>query len=350
MNYQFKTWETINLPPVSGDTFFKILRLPSTNPGEAQTNVVYEGLILDGFGLQNLNEILSQYVYTESLIFGATEHIMQDDEQIWFFYIYYTQNDWQTWTSDTVKIYYNWTYETGNDRLKSTKPINIMDYRQYAIYSLMSRDGSEEQLNVYLENSLIDSFIIDIDSTWTYIRKLDDNDIEYPDEFNKAYSYDFFVTTQALLENNYRYKLDIGGNIYWVSNTCYNYCLYYLNQYGGYDYMLFGGRELQTDSLSKYSYKKNYVANSTDFGKVDYMTKIEEAWSLNTSWVTDEQAYKLRHLFTSNKMWLQDLNSGHITPVNITNKSFEHRTWKNQGRKLYSYIIEVKSSQEKYTM
>lgn len=348
MTYEFKTWETINLPAVSGDTYFRILRLQSSNPSEVQTGVIYDGLVLDGFGIQNLNEILGQYVYVEPLTFNDSEHIMQDDEQIWNFYIYYTQDDWQTFTSDTITLRYNWTYETGNDRLKSTKPINIMDYRQYAVYSLMSRDGTEEQFNVYLGNNKIDSFTIEQDSTWTYIRRLDN--IDYPGEFSWAFSYDFFVMRQTPLDDTRRYKLDIGGSIYWVSNTCYNYCLYYLNQYGGYDYMLFGGREIQTDSLSRLSYKQNYVANSSVFGKVDYMTKIEEAWSLNTSWVTDEQADKLKHLFTSNRIWLQDLNSGHITPVNITNKTFEHRTWKNQGRKLYSFTIEVNSSQEKYTM
>lgn len=348
MTYEFKTWETINLPAVSGDTYFRILRNPSSDPSEVQTGVIYDGLVLDGFGIQNLNEILGQYVYVEPLTFNNAEHIMQDDEQIWNFYIYYTQDDWQTFTSDTITLRYNWTYETGNDRLKSTKPINIMDYRQWAVYSLMSRDGSEESFNVYLGNNQIDSFTIEQDSTWTYIRKL--GNLEYPGEFSWAYSYDFFVTRVTPLDDTQRYRLDIGGSVYWVSNTCYNYCLYYLNQYGGYDYMLFGGREIQTDSLSRLSYKQNYVANSSVFGKVDYMTKIEEAWSLNTSWVTDEQADKLKHLFTSNKIWLQDLNSGHITPVNITNSSFEHRTWKNQGRKLYSFTIEVKSSQEKYTM
>ena len=348
MNYTFKTWETINLPAVSGDTYYRILRLPSSDPGNVQTGIIYDGLVLDGFGIQNLNEILGQYVYVEPLVFNSSDHLMQDDEQIWTFYIYYTQDDWYTFTSDTVTLSYNWTYETGNDRLKSTKPINIMDYRQFAIYSLMSRDGSEEPFIVTLGNTNIDSFTIEQNSTWTYIRKLDD--LNYPGEFSFAYSYDFFVTRQTPLYDTYQYKLDIGGNIYWVSNTCYNYCLYYLNQYGGYDYMLFGGRELQTDTLSRLSYKKNYIANSVDFGRVNYMTKIEEAWSLNTSWVTDEQSEKLKHLFTSNKIWLHDLNSGHITPVNITNTSFEHRTWKNQGRKLFSFTIDVKSSQEKYTM
>lgn len=347
--YSFKTWETINLPAVSGDTYFRILRQSSTDPSSVQNGVIYDGLILNGFGLQNLNEILGQYVYVEPLDFDSSEHMMQDDEQIWTFYIYYTQDDWETFTSDTVTLTYNWTYENNNSRLKSTSPINLMDYRQFAIYSSMSRDGSEEPFSVLLSNSTIDSFVIEGSSTWTYIRQL--NNLTYPGEFTMAYSYDFFVNrTSTQIDSSSSFRLDINGNIYYVSNTCYNFCLYYLNQYGGYDYMLFGGRELQTDDLSRLSYKQNYTANSVTFGKIDYLTTIKESWSLNTSWVTDIQADKLKHLFTSNKIWLQDLNTGHITPVNITNKSFEHRTWKNQGRKLFSFTIDVESSQDKYTM
>lgn len=347
--YSFKTWETINLPSVSGDTYFRILRQPSADPSSVQSGVIYDGLILNGFGIQNLNEILSQYVYVEPLTFNSNEHMMQDDEQIWTFYIYYTQDDWETFTSDTVTLTYNWAYDSSNSRIKSTKPINIIDYRQWVIYSTMSRDGSEEPFTVHLVNNTIDSYVIEGSSTWTYIRKIDD--LNYPGEFTIAYSYDFFVNRNAnQLDSTNRYKLDINGNIYWVSNTCYDFCLYYLNQYGGYDYMLFAGREMQTDNLSRLSYKQNYIANSNEFGKIDYLTTISESWSLNTSWVTDIQAEKLKHLFTSNKIWLQDLNTGHITPVNITNKSFEHRTWKNQGRKLFSFTIDVTSSQEKYTM
>lgn len=324
--YSYRTWETISLPPVTGDTFFCIYRRPTSYPGDDFNGRIYSGLVLDGYSIQNLNEILSQYVYTVDLDFDATDNVMSDDEQVYTFYIYYTQDDWVNWTRDIITIIYDWTYTNDNPSYKSTVPISVMDYRQYAVASMKSRDGEEEPVQVTLDGSTIDNFILDDVSTFTYIRNL----------------------SLLQLTDGFPHRLTINGVPYTIERTCYRYCLYYLNEYGGYDYMLFGGKEMQTDKINRLSYKRNYVANSVNFGKVDYLSRISETWELNTSWVTDTQAERLKHLFTSNKIWLQDLESGRIVPVNITNTSFEHKTYRNQGRRMYAYNISVSSSQEKY--
>ena len=113
---------------------------------------------------------------------------------------------------------------------------------------------------------------------------------------------------------------------------------------------LFRGKEIQTDKLTRLSYNKPYEANSTQYGKVNYLTKIEESWELNTSFLNDLQSSKMIHLLASNNLYLQDLNTGTITPVNITNSNCEHKTYKNQGRKMSTYTITVTNSQNKYRL
>lgn len=322
------------------DTDFIIYRLPTLTPGDTLTNIIYSGKILAGYSLLHINELLAQYVYTEDLVIDAS-HIIQDDEQYYKFFLYTTTDDWDTFTSDTITVIYDWSYEydAPNIRpIKSSIPINLIDYRQFAIQSMMSRDGTTEVIQAFLNSGsstqTIDNFAIDSSSTWTYFRWLNDGVIAWPTEF---------ITP---------YYLNINGIRYEVTSTCYEYCLYYLNQWGGYDYMLFGGRELQTDNLSRLSYNKHYTNNSKQFGQVDYQTTIKETWSLNTSWMTDTQADKLKHLFSSNKIWMQILSDPskqpHLIPVNITNTTYEHKTSKNQGHKLFAYDIEVKASQTKY--
>lgn len=353
--YEKKSWETLNLPPVSGDTTFIISRtsiVPTGQTPEDLESKIYTGLILDGFYLKNLEEILSQYVNPEPLVFDNPNHLVQDDEQYVSFYIFYTQDDWSTWTRDTVNITYNWSYGSTYAG-KSNRIINLVDYRQYFVYSMMTQGSSEEHIPVALDNNTIETLDIDAGSVWTYIRKFyDDSSVVLGAEFNYAYSYDFFVNkpfdTIGNAPSTEYHTLYIGGLKYYIANTCYNYCLFYLNEFGGWDYMLFAGRELQTDKLSRLSYKKNYVAQSTDFHKVDYLTTIDETWSLNTSWLSDIQSEKMLSLLASNRLYLQDLNKQTITPVNITNSSFEHKNYKNQGRKAYTYTIEVSASQTKY--
>lgn len=352
-SYIIHSYQTLNLPTVQDDTDFIIYRHPTSTPGDTLTGIVYSGKIVAGYSLQHLEELLSQYVYTEDLV-HTIQHIIQDDEQRFTFYLYTTTDDWDTYQSDTIRVIYDWSYEYDPPYIRTTKssiPINLMDYRQYAVQSFMSRDGSEESIQVVVGTQTIDNIYIDGESTWTYFRWLNDGLIQWPGEFSKAFSYDFFIySTQP--KEGFSYDIIINGVKYTVANTCYNYCLYYINQWGGYDYMLFAGKEMETDNLSRLSFKKPYVVNSQEFGQVDYQTTINETWSLNTSWMTDIQSDKLKHLFSSNKIWMQDLNDSskipHLIPVNITNSTYEHKTWKNQGRKLYSFTIDIKASQTKY--
>lgn len=332
-NYTIFTFETLNLLTVDVDTDFAIYRYATSTPGAMTTNLVFSGRIVAGYSLQHLDEILSQYVYTENLVYAASPYVIQDDEQRFTFYIYYSTDDWAHYSTDTVTVIYDWSYEFEPTAVRSTKssiPINFMDPRQFAIQSMMSRDGSEEPVQVVLDSATIDNFTIDGTSTFTYFRPLK------------------FAIDDPTIEHT----LSIAGINYTVKPTCYNYALYYLNQWGGYDYMLFGGRELQTDNISRLSYKQKYVVNTPLFGQTDYQATIQRRWSFNTSWLNDTQAEKLKHLFSSNKIWLQDLTMdtklSHIIPVNITNTSFEHKNWRNQGRKLYSYTIEVSASQPQF--
>lgn len=333
--YSIRSFQTLNLPQVSIDTDFIIYRYPTSTPGDTLTNIVYTGKIVAGYSLNHVDELLSQYVYTENLVY-TNDHIIQDDEQIFTFYLYTSTDDWTTFSTDTITVIYDWSYDYQPVYRKTTKssiPIDFMDYRQFGIQSMMSRDGSQEAIQVTVGQTTIDNIVIEGSSTWTYFRYLNDGTILWP---------------HAQGGDN----MFINGKKYTVKNTCFKYCLYYLNQWGGYDYMLFSGREIQKDNLSRLSYTKNYVVNSSEFGKTNYLTTINETWSLNTSWLTDIQSEKFKHLFSSNKIWLQDLTEDskipHLVPVLITNSSYDHKNYKNQGRNLYSYTIEVSASQTKY--
>lgn len=326
--YEYKSWQTINLPAVSGDTWFRILdHYVSTNPDSVLTGVIYDGLVLDGFGIQNLNEILSQYVIPSDITF--TSSVQTDNSTHFIFYIYYTQDDWLTWTYDQIIITYDWSYETRAQAVLSEPIVNTVDYRQFFLYSVKPATPDVQQIIlVTINNTQIDSFQISGYTCYNYVYDLNDYDFTNIDSTN--------------------YTLRIGGSFYSVKNTCNKYCIYYLNQYGGWDSMLFNGRELESDNLSRLSYKKNYIANSLDFNKVDYLTTLNETWSLNTSYLTDIQSSKMINLMGSNRLYIHDLETGKITPINITNSKCERKTYKNQGRKMSVYTIEVASSQPKY--
>lgn len=359
--YTYNAWETINLPPVSGNTYFRVSRQSLSNPGTATNGIIYDGLILDGLQLKNLNEVVSPYVRTEEITFPVSSVLIQDDEQIPNFFVYYSSNPpGDTWISgttsyDIINVKYNWSYETDIPFLRSYRPINLLDYRQYLVLSLkdISSPGSENNVSVSLDNRIKDSFSLADGSIWHYLLNL--NSLTYNGAFSFAYSYDFDVTRQGMVPGTYS-KLSISDDdrtfsySYNITNTCYKYALYYLNDIGGWDYMLFGGRELQRDDIKRLQYKKEYVSQALDWGRKNYLTQINEKWELNTSYVNDETSRKLQPLFSSNKIILQDLETSKLIPVNITNASVEHKTYRNQGRKLYSYTINIENSQDKFSI
>lgn len=351
-SYTYKSWETINLPNVNANTYFIILdHYVSTDPSNVTTGVIYSGLILKNYGIKNINEIISQHIMPKEISFTASGSTQEDNGMTKTFYVYYTSNDWASWTYDDITITYDWSYTSGDKTELSDPILNLIDYRQVFMYSAKADNPSGSTVIVKMNNSQIDTYTMTGTTVYNYVRRLDT--ISYPGEFTYAYSYDFFVDfTISNLPNQLVYgdiyALEINGRTYYITNTCYKYCLYYLNNLGGLDSLLFRGRELQSDKLSRLSYKSNYVAQSTDFYKKDYLTKINESWSLNTSFLTDLESGKMIQVMASNRLYLHDFDNDIIIPVNITNSSCDHKTYKNQGRKMATYEITVEASQPKF--
>jgi len=342
-SYSYKSWQTINLPVVSESTYFRILDHQSQTPETETTGVIYDGFIINGYYIQNLNEILSQYVKPYGISFISALQPDANSERT--FYIYYTTDGWNTTTMDDITISYDWSYDNSTYEVLSDPIFDLVDIRQYLLYSFHPLEVPYI-FTVRIDSIPVDSYNIEDNLHYNYVKKLSDID-NFPGEFSYAYSYDFLVTRNSLpLEDTV--DLYVGARKYTVAHTCYRYCLYYLNQNGGWDSLLFRGKVIQQDKLSRLSYKKNYIAGSLDFNKVDYLTTIQEDWQLNTSFLDDQHSEKMINLLASNKIFLHDLDEDKIIPVNIMNQKCEHKTYKNQGRKLYTYTIEVNSSQPKY--
>ena len=131
-----------------------------------------------------------------------------------------------------------------------------------------------------------------------------------------------------------------------VENKCVKYNLHYQNSAGGYDTLPIDGRkDKRTDSLTFEYYKSkgnNQNINKPQINK--FKVDITPKWELQTGWLNDEQSKKMYNLFTSQKVWLEDIDEGTFTPVYITNNAVEYKTFTNNGRKKYNYSISVTSA------
>ncbi|MEF2919926.1 MAG: hypothetical protein U0O22_05570 [Acutalibacteraceae bacterium] len=132
---------------------------------------------------------------------------------------------------------------------------------------------------------------------------------------------------------------------YKAVKSCNRYNLHYVNAKGGYDTLpIDGKKDKRTDNLTFEYFKSkgnNQSINKPQMNK--FKVDVTPKWELQTGWLNDEQSQKMYNLFTSQKVWLEDIDEGTFTPVYITNNSVEYKTFTNNGKRKVSYTIGVTS-------
>lgn len=141
----------------------------------------------------------------------------------------------------------------------------------------------------------------------------------------------------------------IDGREYYKINYCGEYAIYYLNSHGGWDAFLFEG-----NCIAKHNYEYKEYGRFAEYnepapvicfnrqGTVRYETQVENAWQLNTGWLTDAQSKRFAdNVYGSNQIYLHNLAENTIVPVYISDSSVEEKKFAN-GKKLINYALNVK--------
>lgn len=132
---------------------------------------------------------------------------------------------------------------------------------------------------------------------------------------------------------------------YKAEQWCGRYIIYYINAYGGLDWLLTEGYEEMTDTMTDSTITHPYSNISTEFGKAQYLRTISRKIKLHTGWMTNEESGRMHHLLESARVWLYDNENGSGVPVLIADTSMTYKTFENQGRQLVSYDINLEFSQ-----
>lgn len=132
-----------------------------------------------------------------------------------------------------------------------------------------------------------------------------------------------------------------------ASSYCGRYALLYLNSYGGWDSFLIEGKSEKSDRYTSYTTTQFYNNTTNQFGKNRYVNEITSVWELHSGWLNDSQSANLvQNLLSSNKVYLQDIDSNKIIPVIITNTDAVYKKFKNE-KVFVSYEIQIEESQNK---
>lgn len=142
-------------------------------------------------------------------------------------------------------------------------------------------------------------------------------------------------------------KLSVNGDNYNLVDSCCKFCIYYVNSVGGWDSFLIDGNDKKVDNITRYSTIKNFDNTKTDFERKNYISIINPKITLYTGWLNDDESSRIYNLLESNELYLHDLETGDIVPINILNNTCEYRTFSNNGRHKFNYEINVEVAQSK---
>lgn len=205
----------------------------------------------------------------------------------------------------------DWSYK--EDPLYTNSPCSIVDPRQLFIVS-----GDPRYKITYGDNT--------IQFTNLYTYRLDLSNITIPCGSKISV-----------------YKDNVIIKEYTVANGK-DYVLYYTNSVGGWDFITVKGNSTRKDNVTSSLYERRPIRPSKEFGSIKYLNTIIPSWSLNTGYIKGN----ISELVISLNVYLYDLNTKDLIPVNVTTTSAEYLNYTNNGKHFTNYTVEVEASQKNF--
>lgn len=314
--YEYPIWKDIYVDLPYEHNHFRLVNISSGF-------IMYEGMIYGIITSQvGITDVLRDYMTTVSdpfvNTFTSTQYLLVDMQ---------TSQDGVNWQSSyTFRLYYNYSYDEERKVYLEAQPIDYFDPRQYLLFTFQSYDNIKENIEITKKFGTTTSQTQSFSS------------------YNEQKTY----TSKAASNYSIKIKTSNEEKIFKDRCTNTNYAVYYINRYGGWSWMLFQGKNLKTDKTKQSTYMMDFDNNvGTEFNTKVYQNDITETWQLTSDYLTDKQSELLKHLYSSPLVYLHDLKEDKVMSVLVDTKSFDYKTYRNQGRKMFTHTIKVNSSQTK---
>ena len=141
--------------------------------------------------------------------------------------------------------------------------------------------------------------------------------------FTGADYYRVYVSNASYVVSEYRF--------YKIDTQCSNYDkqrIVFLNRMGGYDYFSFTLDSKRSINITRTEYEKilNWNYSIGDRGKTILAQKAEAKMTMNSNWITENDATWLEELLTSPDTYILTTNNTKL-PIIITDNSYEVKTY-----------------------
>lgn len=290
-------------------------------PGETEPKIRINDICADY--LQNTLPNLSQAEFSE-LTFPLTFEVQVRSSSTWT-------------TKGSVSFINDWSYDDSYNpaTMGMSFPINgRIDARQWVVYTAYNA-------------STITATLTYTDGTTSQVII----PVEISADFSSDFNNDFAKTARAAASGTAVFDLSawdnvasitINGKVFQIVTDCREWALYYVNAFGGWDSLLIEGLTSEKDNLTRHTREMEYDnRDSRNRSRQNYINEIEKTYTLNTSWLSDEESAMMHHLLNSTEVYLYNINSGDMLPVILDNTTTEYKTYKGNGGRLVNYTIEA---------
>lgn len=278
----------------------------------------------------NVNDIIEDYTSDSIDITSSQRWQKTENEKVFTLATGTNENEMSDMFNLVVAD--DWSY---NDRAMTyftSDPIcYTLDSRQYFVFSVQNRYG--DTLPSYSYQT--DTMSVDGVESGDYKVVSDESYTQIIKDISNIKTID--ITEMNNVDDTRYFK---------VCTTKNKYCLYYKNLYGGYDSILLNPTSQLSASITDNTLTTDYDTTVLNHYKRSYSKTIQNKWTLKTNLLNDTQSEKMRHIYTSNQMWLHNLETGKLYAVNPVDKTFTEKTFKSNKHKPLSYTITV---EEAYT-
>lgn len=321
----FPIWKTMNIEIPIVTPFYSIKK------GD---DLIFSGKVYaqktDSVRSINVNDIIEDYTSDSIDITSSQRWQKTENEKV--FTLATGANETEMSDMFNLVVADDWSYADRARTYFTSDPIcYTLDSRQYFIFSVQNRYG--DTLPSYSYQT--DLVSVDGVETGDYKVVSDESYTQIIKDISNLKTID--ITEMNNVDDTRYFK---------VCTTKNKYCLYYKNLYGGYDSILLNPTSQLSASITDNTLTTDYDTTVLNHYKRSYSKTIQNKWTLKTNLLNDTQSEKMRHIYTSNQMWLHNLETGRLYAVNPVDKTFTEKTFKSNKHKPLSYTITV---EEAYT-
>ena len=318
---QYPTWKDVfvEIPRISDDENNMNYSVSVKNSETGNFDIVYRGnaVFTEQNPEINISEIVRDYAENNIDLYGEAGLTQKTN----LLEVLLNTEENENNLVASLFFYYDYSFDKDFKFNRNIPILNYFDERQSIFLSFLNLSGETNTVRISTGGRLL-HFTLDTPGIFHNKRAYNEGNVIINTPYNKM------VLTSK--------------------KTCAKYAIYYLNPLGGWDQLLIEGKVVKSIKFENKTFKRNFDNNTIEFENKHYLKNFVTSYKLTTGYLTDEQSKLMPNLIKTTKAYLFELETKRYIPVLINNNSTDIKTYRNQGRKLFTYTIDVQESQNKF--